>query len=146
MTKTFKQLIYISHAVGRIDRYGLERILQTARGFNAGRDVTGLLLFHEGSFLQILEGKKDDVDQVMARIKEDPRHAGIIVLQDKTVTARAFPDWSMGYCLYEDLLAPQQQGFLELKAFAATRGDYKPAQNVDVQIDMFLSLFRELAV
>jgi hypothetical protein len=59
--------------------------------------ITGVLLFVEGAFLQILEGEKDDVLGLMERIQRDPRHRGVKVFYEQEVDERAFASWSMAY-------------------------------------------------
>lgn len=49
------------------------------------------LLYWDGNFLQYIEGRKDQIDPLMARIKRDPRHRGITILQREEIAAPAFP-------------------------------------------------------
>jgi len=50
------QLIYVSAATNRFNPAELRELLRLARLKNQQLDVTGMLLYHEGSFLQVLEG------------------------------------------------------------------------------------------
>lgn len=88
---------YVSSAVASFKRAERLALLQRARAFNARVDVTGLLLFHDGNFIQAIEGPEDGVATVMARVVADPRHRGIIELWRGKVTTRSFPDWRMGF-------------------------------------------------
>ncbi|MFM1907862.1 MAG: hypothetical protein RLZZ591_1539 [Pseudomonadota bacterium] len=92
----FTQLIYVSDLVDR-NEGELGPILESAIRHNREDDITGMLLYSGGNFLQVLEGSKDQVDQTYKRICRDPRHANIIVLMEEKVTERHFGDWSMGY-------------------------------------------------
>jgi len=140
------RLIYVSHAVGEMDAAAIERILTTARTFNTAAEITGLLLFHDGNFIQIIEGDAARLDALMARIRADRRHGGIIVLESRGVEARVFPEWSMGYA--PRLNGPQADGFVNLRRFAGKRDVVASARDADVdrQIDVFLSVFRDLEV
>jgi hypothetical protein len=62
---------------------------------NRLRGVTGLLLFHRGWFLQVLEGPLEAVDDTFDRIRRDDRHTDIRTVADLPVAARAFGDWTM---------------------------------------------------
>jgi len=70
-------------------------LLHDARDYNAADGITGLLLYREGCFLQILEGKPDLVEDVSQRIARDLRHHEVEVLLDQEVDTRLFPQWSM---------------------------------------------------
>lgn len=74
----------------------LEDILEVSQRNNAENGLTGILLFAEGNFIQALEGPKEALDATYARIVADPRHRQIIDLFRAPLSARNFPDWSMG--------------------------------------------------
>jgi hypothetical protein len=98
--------LYASSAVRPFDASELDALLQVSRRNNAAADVSGMLLHHDGSFLQYLEGNEEDVSGVFERISKDPRHHGVFVLDKGSMAARALPSWSMGY---EPLDAEQQE-------------------------------------
>jgi hypothetical protein len=124
----------------------LERILETARRENARLGVTGLLLYHDGCFFQVLEGEEADVRAVYARIARDPRHSGLILLQQTRAAARCFPEWSMGYVEADALPAGQREGFLNLAGHVgAGAPDLAADPAVQRQLATFLSGFREFA-
>ena len=75
----------------------LAGLLETAREFNSAHDVSGLLLYRKGSFLQVLEGREEDVGLVLERIRSDPRHQDIKVLFEEPLEAREFADWRMAF-------------------------------------------------
>lgn len=75
----------------------LAEMLAESRIRNRGRGITGVLVFVEGVFLQILEGEKDVVLNLMETIKRDPRHHGIKVYRERETDERAFASWSMAY-------------------------------------------------
>lgn len=92
-----KRIVYSSAARVPIDARVLANILVAARVRNARRDVTGMLLYRDGVFLQLLEGGQVEVDLVMALIRTDHRHQRVTALLEEDIVARAFPSWSMGY-------------------------------------------------
>lgn len=57
--------------------------------------VTGLLLVHEGWFLQVLEGPYEAVMTTYGRIINDPRHADPRVIKTEQIDTREFGDWNM---------------------------------------------------
>ena len=91
------QLIYTSGATRELKDMELARLLLAARSTNAARDVSGILLYYAGSFLQVLEGEREVVEELYDRIKKDPRHERVRTLLQRTVEKRQFRDWSMGF-------------------------------------------------
>ena len=95
--KPLFQLIYVSAARPGLSEAEIERILSAARAHNPARGITGLLLFLEDAFLQILEGPEAEVRSLFDRIRMDPRHRQVLCLVTQAIPAREFQDWSMGY-------------------------------------------------
>ena len=90
-------LIYVSAASSTMTPADLEDILRASRRNNEANGLTGLLLFKDGRFIQLLEGDETDVDATFARVKEDPRHRSVEVIRHEYVMSRSFADWSMGF-------------------------------------------------
>ncbi len=95
--ETVHQLVYISAAKKEFSESELALLLVKARANNDGLDVTGMLLYHEGSFIQALEGPKAAVEQLYERIGKDPRHVETRVLYRGERAEREFEGWSMGF-------------------------------------------------
>ncbi len=91
------QLIYSSAAAREMRSEELEGILAAARRNNSALGITGMLLYHEGSFLQVLEGKRELVEELFSRIEKDDRHTAAMVLLRSELPERAFEGWSMGF-------------------------------------------------
>ena len=91
------QLGYASAATHRFERDELVDLLASSRRNNARRRITGMLLYHDGSFLQVLEGEAAAVESLYETITEDPRHTDAILLFRRPDTERAFGDWTMGF-------------------------------------------------
>ena len=91
------RLIYSSEAAPGLAASELEEMLAESRIRNKAHGITGVLLLVEGAFLQILEGEKDDVEDLMVRIQRDPRHHDVKVFYEEEVDERAFESWSMAY-------------------------------------------------
>jgi hypothetical protein len=73
----------------------LEDIHRSARESNALEGITGLLVFNGTHFLQIIEGSETAIEELVERLRKDPRHTGFEVRDQRKVDARSFPDWSM---------------------------------------------------
>lgn len=86
------RLIYASEAVGTtgISTLSIATILGAAIANNRRDSITSAVMFHQGRCLQGIEGSRVDVDRLMSRLQQDPRHRNLRVLSDKLVSARRF--------------------------------------------------------
>ncbi len=92
------QLVYMSRAQEDLKDQDIENILQTARDFNSKNNITGLLLFHSGIFLQVLEGDKNTIEELYyKKIRVDNRHTDVTLMLLISGNPRIFEDWSMKY-------------------------------------------------
>jgi hypothetical protein len=89
--------IYTSSAAIRLTQDERLEFLRKARLNNEAHGLTGMLLYRDGTYLQYLEGQRADVDTLLKRLREDPRHKRMRTLQRGMVPKRLFPDWSMAY-------------------------------------------------
>jgi hypothetical protein len=90
-------LIYVSSAVEPFSNEELRALLEKARAANVRAGVTGLLLYKDGNFMQMLEGEQHAVEAIQAKIVADTRHKGIITLLKGQTATREFSEWSMGF-------------------------------------------------
>ena len=91
-----RQLLYASNTHRDVSDQVLEDILAVSRRNNAACEVTGVLLYSEGGFMQVLEGESAAVAATYARVCADRRHWNAMVLLDREAP-RAFGAWSMGF-------------------------------------------------
>jgi hypothetical protein len=94
---TLIEVIYVSTATDKLFDWELRRILESSVRNNEDVQLTGMLLYSRDSFMQVIEGEKDAVDSVMARIAKDPRHCNLQVLARAEIRSRGFNQWSMGF-------------------------------------------------
>jgi hypothetical protein len=97
MTSELIQCIYASAASRDFEASALAGLLEVARDANAGLGLTGMLLFADGSFFQVLEGPADVVDALYARIERDPRHEQVTLVIREPIAKRSFDAWTMGF-------------------------------------------------
>ncbi len=92
------RLVYASrwaNVLGEDIEAALHRIVAASIGRNRLADVTGLLLIHDGWFVQALEGPENQVRQLMEQIRTDPRHREVRVISATSAESRLFKDWNM---------------------------------------------------
>ncbi|MEG9248457.1 BLUF domain-containing protein [Arthrobacter sp. Soc17.1.1.1] len=90
-------IVYSSTANHPLSDTDLAALLTTSRRNNARVDVTGLLLYRQGRFLQVLEGPEAGVRDRFRMIESDARHTDVRVLVEDRSMQRQFPDWTMAY-------------------------------------------------
>jgi len=106
-------LIYASSAKKSFTTEELVSLLALARQRNHAAGITGLLLFKDGNFMQVLEGDKQSVTATYNKIQQDSRHSGVIKLLDGELSDRLFPDWSMALKDLDNEDVRQLPGFSE---------------------------------
>lgn len=90
-------LVYVSYASHKMSEEDLVALLEQSRSRNAKQAVTGMLLYVEGMFFQLLEGEEKDVKEIYEAVARDDRNKWNIVLLEEKIDERTFPDWSMGF-------------------------------------------------
>jgi len=90
-------LIYASSATRKMHDQDLLDILSKSHQNNRGLDITGMLLYRGGNFLQVLEGEEAVLDERYQVILKDPRHYQVTLLLKRPVPKRHFENWEMGF-------------------------------------------------
>ena len=91
------QLFYISRATRPLSDAELMEILKASRLNNPARQITGMLLYADMTFFQILEGPKKSVEQLYDKLLADQRHYRVLRRCAYDIDGRDFPGWSMGF-------------------------------------------------
>ena len=91
------RLLYASRPAVPLNDETLEAILQASRKTNPSQGITGLLCHSDEVFMQVLEGGRDTVNRLYARIANDPRHRDVVLLCYKEISERRFAAWTMGH-------------------------------------------------
>ena len=117
----FVQLVYVSAAAHLMKESELVAILETARIENANLNVTGMLLYAEGAFIQVLEGDAQAVERLLRKIKRDARHRRFLILLDRVIHDRDFDGWSMAFQRVSQQELDQIAGYYDWTAEMPTR-------------------------
>jgi hypothetical protein len=94
-----KQSVYISKASVPFSSESLKALAESASRNNQALNVTGLLIYASGYFIQLLEGNSSDVDSLYFKIKTDSRHTDVnLIFEHYAVgSKRLCQQWSMNY-------------------------------------------------
>ena len=108
-----KHIVYVSTAIALLKDSELIDMLNDARKCNAAHNITGVLLYSEGTFIQLIEGDAKDINQLYENIVHDPRHKNVIKLIDKHLDQRSFADWTMGFASVDPHKTNDLLGYLK---------------------------------
>jgi len=108
--------LYVSELSPQFERCAVRDITRVSRVRNEASGITGLLLFDGACFAQWVEGPLQAMDQLLARLRADPRHRRMDMLWfESPGLGRRFPQWHFGYL---DL----RRGSQNLNRLRGTRG------------------------
>lgn len=131
------RIVYLSTASIPFSKSELTGLLDAARLHNQSQDITGLLLYREGQFIQLLEGPEPAVCELYERhIFRDPRHHHVTLLLEEAATERLFDHWSMGF---HDLTDPELR---TLPGYSDFMNDNGPTLQISLDAAGYLELFK----
>ena len=123
-------IVYVSTAIHVLSDAEIQHLLERARARNLTEEVTGVLLYTRGNFMQYIEGSRSGLAKVYDAIKADPLHHGIIEIINEPREAREFSEWHMAF-RYEsnsDLLESNLQESLLSSKLSPPVGVSSPAR------------------
>lgn len=91
------ELLYTSVATKEMGREELLRMLAKCRVNNRSVKVTGMLVYHNGEFMQLIEGEEVIVKDLFKKIKKDKRHHTVKSFWESPIAKRGFADFRMGF-------------------------------------------------
>jgi hypothetical protein len=109
------ELFYCSMATREMLDADILDMLKVAREKNARLEVTGLLVYQKRTkeFIQILEGEKQVIFDLLETIKSDKRHQALHLVYDGEIQERNFKSWSMGFADLESVDKSKLEGVSE---------------------------------
>lgn len=134
-------LIYSSSAVKFFSEAELKDLLRKAQENNLRQQLTGMLLYHDGNFMQVLEGPDENVLALFESIKRDPRHRNVSLLVQEQIIDRQFPDWTMGFRNIDKLSPEEAKHFTPFLKDGLTANIYREKP---VRAYMLLLSFRDM--
>jgi len=89
--------VYTSEYIGKAEEIDavLADIVARSQINNTEYEITGLLFYHGGRFIQVLEADRDSLEGLMSILEDDERHKNIQRIVDQSIKQRAFEEWSM---------------------------------------------------
>ncbi len=88
--------VYASRAAEPMQASLVDAILDESRRHNAAKGITGILCYSGDTFIQVLEGGRDEVCELFNTIVRDERHTQVRLLVYEEISERKFSQWTMG--------------------------------------------------
>jgi hypothetical protein len=126
------QTAYVSRAAEAMTQQSLLALLKQALKNNEASGVTGMLLYSNDTFVQVLEGEESALDPVIGKISRDPRHSDVHFLYRKPIRDRQYGDWSMGF----------KSGGLDLPALGAQNFNFDYLIEHEAEVDSLMQKYR----
>ncbi len=90
------RLLYASHAVAPVNCALIQEIMQQSHAHNHQHGITGILCHSDKLYMQVLEGGRDAINALYAKILRDARHADVVLLHYEEIAERRYAGWTMG--------------------------------------------------
>lgn len=104
-------LIYTSVSSQKMSDDDLKGLLEKSRTKNYTLDITGMLLYLDPYFIQVLEGEKTILEEIFDTINQDSRHEKVSIIYKQPLEKRYFSNWSMGFNKIRDKDIDNLEGF-----------------------------------
>lgn len=132
-------ICYTSKATNKIDETVLREILNYASHSNTENNITGILLYGLGNFLQVLEGEKEVIETLYYdKISKDKRHAEIYELINKPISSTLFSEYSSSFQVIETA-----EELVKTRAYLLQHNNNSTAEKVARLIQPFILLQHE---
>lgn len=95
MAQNLIRLTYVSTLQPEISNADIDGLVSRAAAFNKGQGITGVLAIDNQRVCQILEGTKEDVEQLFLSIRNDQRHHTVTEIETRAIETSSFEDWGM---------------------------------------------------
>lgn len=90
------QLIYVSNRKPTCTQQEIDNILISCKKNNPPLNITGVLLYSDTKFIQLVEGDAKVIMALYDKIKLDNRHSNPVMISYGAIKEKSFPSWHMG--------------------------------------------------
>jgi len=134
-------MIYLSTANGAPEQEELEALMLRARANNNRDGITGLVAYHDFTFIQVLEGPENKVKECFERIRRCDLHRNIVVAHQAQVKERLFDRYAMAFVPSKNQDKPRNTAFTNLSGIL--HGEMGKRIEADAAANGFLHAFHD---
>jgi len=144
MPHRLSKLVYVSDAVEPMTRESLHALTERICERNHRKGVTGVLLYGNGHFMQVLEGDLTTLSQTFGRIQRDKRHRHVRLLYFQPIAKRSFGEWAMKVINLDDQRMLDRRPFRTLLEEAGTYRADPETPGADLAMQLMEEFGRQL--
>lgn len=105
---------YVSTADPSLTTLEMENLFKLVKQKNNDLGITGILLYSDGNFMQILEGEKTYIHELFSKIEKDERHYNVIKIFDRQIVNPCFSKYHSDFKVFGESYSHNElQNFLE---------------------------------
>lgn len=135
-------LVYTSVANQKMSDDNLKDLLKKSRLKNERKNISGILLYLDPFFIQILEGEEAIVNERFKIIKQDSRHHKVKLIYKKPIEQRSFPNWTMGFNKISDENVEVVEGFSDFWQRPISDFFSDSPNEIEKMLEQFLDMFK----
>lgn len=130
-------ITYVSSASPKLEEQDIYDLFDFVKQFNNANRITGILIYSEGNFFQVLEGEEKQVRELYDKIEKDSRHYDLIQLLSKKISHISFSYYASFFTIVSDKLNAS-----ELNKFLRQEKQYNPLgfENIKYMVRNFMPL------
>ena len=107
-----KYIIYIGSTVKLMNEAELADMLVVNQQSNRLSNITGMLIYVDGTFIQVLEGNEEDVKKAGRKMERNTSHKNIIKLAEDNLAKPNFRTWSMAFLASNRAVVEKLEGYI----------------------------------
>lgn len=128
-------ICYVSNVSIDIDENEVDNILHYSQEKNKEKNITGVLLYSDGNFFQILEGEETKIKNLFSTIKEDSRHKGILTIFKKKIMKFTYDGYVSDFVTAKTKLREPVEKYMQ----HITTADPQTRNTIEKILKMFVS-------
>ncbi|WP_299441518.1 BLUF domain-containing protein [uncultured Aquimarina sp.] len=98
----WQTISYVSTANPSLTNSEVNELFEFVKLTNNSQKITGILMYSDGNFFQVLEGQKDMIQSLYKKIQLDSRHHNVIKIFDKEITNCSFSQYHSSFKVLGD--------------------------------------------
>lgn len=127
-------IVYVSFSSNQLSELELDQLLSEIRPKNLANGVTGLLLYNDEIFIQVIEGELNTIRTLYDILQKDKRHTNVVKILEERIDQRSFPNWSMGYQKLSKEDSKDLPGFTDVMSSSDIRETLKQSSQAIVDL------------
>ncbi|SHI76721.1 BLUF domain-containing protein [Aquimarina spongiae] len=104
----FLTICYISNASEKLTDQDIETLLLDAKVFNNQNNISGILIYSDFTFFQVIEGEYNIIKSLFERIEQDYRHYNILKILEIKSEKKEYHKYNTNFITHNKKKANQE--------------------------------------